>query len=103
MSQPVPRVSFKQELRFKKEPNDATAIDLTIPAVDQDSDYYNDDGDDDDDEEGIIDEDGISYYEDSGFKIKQVSNPTVIQRTLNDLYGKIQPPVHVSVLTKVKL
>jgi|HubBroStandDraft_6_1064221.scaffolds.fasta_scaffold3735061_1 hypothetical protein len=45
----------------------------------------------DEETEGILaDEEGVEYYCDAAFKIKQVSEPTIVMRTLNDLYSNCQ-------------
>jgi hypothetical protein len=45
----------------------------------------------DEETEGILaDEEGVEYYCDDSFKIKQVSTPTIVMRTINDLYGNCQ-------------
>lgn len=39
--------------------------------------------------EGILaDVEGVEYYCDAAFKIKQVSAPLIVQRTLGDLFSK---------------
>lgn len=60
--------------------------DLAIPpAQPQSDDEFDEEG------EGILaDHEGVEYYEDAGFKIKQVPSPTIVQRSLNDLYSKGQ-------------
>ncbi len=42
------------------------------------------------DEDFVVDEDGIEYYEDEAFRIKQVSSPLIVNRTMRDLYCKCQ-------------
>lgn len=45
----------------------------------------------DEETEGIVaDQEGVEYYYDASFKIKQVSAPTIVMRTLNDLYRNRQ-------------
>jgi hypothetical protein len=45
----------------------------------------------DEETEGILaDEEGVEYYCDDSFKIKQVSAPTIVMRTINDLYRNCQ-------------
>jgi hypothetical protein len=61
-------------------------------------------GDDDEDDfvdvdgeaEGLLaDAEGVPIYSDAGFKIRQVTLPSIVQRTLGDLYGTLdRTPVH---------
>jgi hypothetical protein len=44
--------------------------------------------DDEEDGDFVVDEDGIEYYEDEAFRIKQVSSPLIVNRTMKDLYCK---------------
>jgi hypothetical protein len=43
--------------------------------------------DDEEDDDFVIDDDGVGYYQDEAFRIKQVSSPLIVNRTLRDLYG----------------
>lgn len=44
------------------------------------------------DEDDNLDEalDGTTWYEDSGFKIKQINEPQVVRRSIGDLHSNVQ-------------
>jgi hypothetical protein len=61
--------------------------DVTLSRVDEAEEGF------DEETEGILaDEEGVEYYCDDSFKIKQVSAPTIVMRTIKDLYSKYQHP-----------
>lgn len=62
------------------------------PPGDDDDDFVDVDGE----AEGLLaDAEGIPIYSDAGFKIRQVTLPSIVQRTLGDLYGTLdRTPVH---------
>jgi len=47
---------------------------------------------DEEDDDFVIDDDGVGYYQDEAFRIKQVSSPLIVNRTLRDLYGNCKNP-----------
>jgi hypothetical protein len=49
--------------------------------------------DDEEDDDYVVDEDGIEYYEDEAFRIKQVSKPLIVNRTMRDLYSECNDPL----------
>lgn len=42
------------------------------------------------DDDYVVDEDGVEYYQDESFRIKQVPKPLIVNRTMKDLYSKCQ-------------
>jgi hypothetical protein len=48
---------------------------------------FGDAGEDDNLDESL---DGTTWYEDSGFRIKQIDEPQVVQRSIGDLHSNVQ-------------
>jgi len=72
----------------KQEP----AANSPSPLRDDDDDFVDIDGE----AEGLLaDAEGVPIYSDGGFKIRQVTLPSIVQRTLGDLYGTLdRTPIH---------
>ncbi|KAI9733220.1 MAG: hypothetical protein M1818_007338 [Claussenomyces sp. TS43310] len=79
----------RQAVRVKDEPVDDDSLDLDAPQAIADGDDF------DDDDDGILeDTGGTRYYQDAGFKIKQVVHPTIVQRAIalsRTKYLKLDP------------
>jgi hypothetical protein len=65
---------------IKKEPVEDEALPTSADEAREES-------NDEDDDDFFIDDDGVGYYQDEAFRIKQVSSPLIVNRTLKDLYG----------------
>jgi hypothetical protein len=69
--------------KIKKEPAEEESLPTSADEVREES-------NDEEDDDFVIDDDGIGYYQDEAFCIKQVSSPLIVNRTLRDLYGIYQ-------------
>jgi len=65
---------------IKKEPVEKEAL----PASEDET---REESNDEEDDDFVVDDDGVGYYQDEAFRIKQVSAPLIVNRTLKDLYG----------------
>jgi hypothetical protein len=65
---------------IKKEPVEEESL----PASEDEA---REESNDEEDDDFVVDDDGVGYYQDEAFRIKQVSAPLIVNRTLRDLYG----------------
>jgi hypothetical protein len=70
----------KASPKIKKEPLEEESLPTSADESREESNDEENDG-------FVIDDDGVEYYRDDAFIIKQVSSPLIVNRTLKDLFG----------------
>lgn len=84
---------MSQIINIKNEPTD-NQPDLDAPQALANGDDF------EDEDEGILEDTaGTRYFQDAGFKIKQVVQPTIVQRSIGDLYGMLSTSSSRGIIT----